>query len=275
VLDILTDLSSSVVMPACRENLSRYFYSLRYWSKANFSETSKTWRWQTPLPHPWFNGVLSLRLPGPDASMTIHDMLAYFRSSGVQVFTWWLASEAEAWGTNLEAQGFKFANDPPAMVVELAQLNENILIPDGLRIDRVETAGELQAWTHAFALGYGLPLEWEPDMLEMMIATSKDEGLSFYLAYMKETPVAVSAMLLGAGVAGIYNVGTLPAWRGKGIGAAVTLHPLLVARENGFKVGTLQSSEMGYKVYERLGFKEMFKASHYYFDGLETGTRRT
>jgi ribosomal protein S18 acetylase RimI-like enzyme len=66
-------------------------------------------------------------------------------------------------------------------------------------------------------------------------------------------------------VAGIYSVATLPDWRGRGLGAAVSLAPLLDARREGYKVGVLQSSEMGYKVYQRLGFREVCRISHYYW----------
>jgi ribosomal protein S18 acetylase RimI-like enzyme len=59
----------------------------------------------------------------------------------------------------------------------------------------------------------------------------------------------------GAGVASVYAVATLPAARGQGIGGAITLMPLLEAREMGYRYGVLFSSEMGVSVYERIGFR--------------------
>jgi predicted GNAT family acetyltransferase len=49
-------------------------------------------------------------------------------------------------------------------------------------------------------------------------------------------------------------VATLPEARGNGIGAALTLKPVQDAREMGYRVGTLQSSEMGFNIYKKLGF---------------------
>lgn len=56
---------------------------------------------------------------------------------------------------------------------------------------------------------------------------------------------------------GELKVATMPEARRKGIGTAMTLDPLLQAREDGYNVGVLHSSEMGQPVYERMGFKRI------------------
>jgi predicted acetyltransferase len=66
-------------------------------------------------------------------------------------------------------------------------------------------------------------------------------------------------------VAGIFAVATIEAARGRGIGMAVTMAPLLDARACGYCVGVLQASEMGYPVYARMGFTEQFRYHLYHW----------
>ncbi len=69
--------------------------------------------------------------------------------------------------------------------------------------------------------------------------------------------------ILRAGVAGLYNVGTLEKYRGKGIGSLVSLAAVLECRNKGYEIGMLASSELGSNVYPRIGFKEYFRYRTY------------
>ena len=61
---------------------------------------------------------------------------------------------------------------------------------------------------------------------------------------------------MGGGVAGIHGVTTVPEFRGRGIGTCMTLSPLIDARNQGYDIGVLFSSEMAVGIYRNLGFQE-------------------
>ncbi|MEK7787954.1 MAG: GNAT family N-acetyltransferase, partial [Chloroflexota bacterium] len=69
-------------------------------------------------------------------------------------------------------------------------------------------------------------------------------------------PACCGFLFCGAGVAGLIGLGTLPAFRGKGIGSAMQLERLRIARELGYRYAVLFASEMGRSPYLKLGFQD-------------------
>lgn len=255
---ILTDLSSSALAAAIKDNLYAFFGTIR---DPDVDE-EYGFRWHTSISHPWFNGVLIRRPPTADAGQVVSDTLAYFRARGVDAFTWWLAPslEADAWSQYLLPHGYQYDDNTPGMAIDLAVLPPLEHQPT---IQLVEDGETLDTWTRTFARGFEMPEEMAEPFLTTMRGVGLELPIRHYLGLVNGEPVATSTLFLGAGVAGIYNVATLPAARGRGVGAAMTLLPLHEARGMGYRAGTLQSSKMGYSVYGRLGFQELCRVDHF------------
>lgn len=199
----------------------------------------------------------------------MREAISWFRARSVTNLTWWLAPTVarQDWDNLLRTHGFHFSDGPPSMAADLRALNETGGTPQGLRIITVTDERALQAWVRTFIVGYEMPPDWEKPLLEMMTCLGPELPVRHYLGYLEDKPVATSNLFLSAGVAGLQFVATLPQARGRGLGGAMSLAALLEARQMGYRIGILQSSEMGFPVYRRLGFQHVCKVDHYYRTG--------
>jgi len=263
--DILTDLSTSSLAMAIKANLYAFFQLLRLPSPTADQDRSPGFRWQTPVAHPWFNGVLSTQPPAGDAHQAVRDTLAYFQSQAVPSFTWWLAPhlEPDSWSPHLLSHGFIYNDHTPGMAIDLTALPLPVRQP--VTIQRVEDQRMLAVWAQVFTQGYGLPDSIAPAFLALMEGLGTTFPLHHYLGLLNEQPVATATLFVGGGVVGIYNVATLAPARGRGIGSAMTLTALHDGRALGYRAGVLQSSEMGYPVYQWLGFQKLCQMDHFYW----------
>jgi GNAT superfamily N-acetyltransferase len=151
------------------------------------------------------------------------------------------------------------------MSCQLADLPAAVLTPPGFSIRLVSDLGTLHTWVKTFLEGYGLPPSFEQPFYDLLASLGVHGDLQHYLGWLDGVPVAASSIFYSAGVAGIYNVGVVEPARGQGLGAAITLAPLLEARQRGYPIGALQSSEMGFNVYRRLGFRKVCDVRHFSF----------
>jgi GNAT superfamily N-acetyltransferase len=161
-------------------------------------------------------------------------------------------------GQRLEQHGCTCQGSAPGMAVRLEQLPAEVAVPPQLEIVRVANEAHLEEWVAVAAQGFGEPAEVQQARLAVHRAFgfAEDVPLQRYIARLDGQPVAMSELFLAAGVAGIYDVLTVPHARGQGIGAAITHAPLLEARAHGYRMGVLEASPMGLPVYRRLGFEE-------------------
>ena len=124
----------------------------------------------------------------------------------------------------------------------------------------------LKEWIHVASIGFRVDESFEKVWFDFFADAILDRRFHTYLALLDGKPVATSQLFLSEGVAGIYNVSCIPDVRGQGIGSAVTLVPLLEARQMGYRIGILQASQAGYNAYCRLGFQDYGKLSVYLWE---------
>jgi GNAT superfamily N-acetyltransferase len=264
---ILSDFSEEkIVKKSIRENWKHYHYCLGRSPSVELSIGRYLTWFLTKMPDPFMNLVVCTELPSEGLDELIENALSRFRSWNIQNLSW-LAEEgipARKIKKSLVAHGLtveeSFAIE---MAVDLSLLPESTVSPTGLKIIPVEDCKTLSKWIHVASMGFGIPEEFESNWYEIFVEAVLDLPFRCYLALLNGQPVGTSQLFLSAGVAGIYNVTCLPEARGQGIGAALTLAPLLYARDIEYRIGILQASELGYGVYRRLGFQNFGQLSVY------------
>jgi GNAT superfamily N-acetyltransferase len=265
---ILNDFSTQTLTRAIKANWMEYYLFLGRATGAELHIDPHLKWLLTGLPDAFNNVVLETRLPLDGAGELIDQAISHFRSRSVRRLSWW--TEASAQKAQLEklllAHGLVFNEGGTGMAADLMALPANLPTAADLTVVPVENEEKLKQWAHIVTIGFGLPA-WSETIWSALFADLVFEfPLRNYLAILNGQPVGASQLFLGAGVAGIYNVASLPEARGQGVGTAVTLAPLLEARALGFRISILQASHLGYNVYRRLGFQDFGKLNHYQWE---------
>ncbi len=225
--------------------------------------------------NPMFKGVWRTRLAADEVESAIDHTLAWFKERHAPFIFWWTGPDTEPQdlGQRLMARGMlsmegqmaelahgirQTAAGAPGMVADLQHINEAALTqtPPGFTIQAVRTEADLLDFKRIFVDSYEIP-DWAG---QAWVDATLQAGIGqtpwkMYVGYLNGEPVATNMLFNGAGVASIYAVATLPAARGKGIGGAISLKPLLEARQMGYRYAVLFATEMGVSVYERIGFQ--------------------
>jgi predicted GNAT family acetyltransferase len=142
--------------------------------------------------------------------------------------------------------------DVPLMVLEDPQALRTAMEIDGMRVRQL-AQHEQAVHETLFAAGFEMP----PEMAHAVMQLFGDaRGLREFVGEVGGTAVttAVTVPSADSSVA-VFNVSTPPEQRGKGYGGAVTAAAVLDGLDQGATFAWLQSSVLGYELYQSLGFR--------------------
>lgn len=263
----MTGLSLADLAEANEENWREGFLEmLGRWERGETHVAPDLVWYRSDVPHPLLNGVLTCRFDGGEAEARVAAVLAGFRQRGLPGWWWLFPSTLPAnLGSLLERQGLVREADLPGMALDLAHLPHDGALPEGLEVRRVASREGLARWAEVYAKGFPMDraVAAAHEAIFANLGFGPDTGWRHYLGLYQGKPVATSSCYLGAGVAGLYYVSTLPEARGRGIGRAMVVTPLAAARRTGYRVGVLQATVMGRPLYQRLGFRDCIAFPQY------------
>jgi GNAT superfamily N-acetyltransferase len=213
----------------------------------------------TGVPDSAFNSIMYARLT-PDQIAPAVLELQTLRSTHTVPMNWLVGPDSRPTdlGLHLVTCGLQHFIDLPWMTVKLDRLHSDRLPPANLTIEVVESDPVWAEWIIAEQRGYEVDSTLGSSLTTLrtgMGASSHHLRFYHYLGRLDGHPVATASLLLSEGIAGIYDVTTVPSARKRGVGTAMMLHILHMAQQQGYHHAWLQPSEMAYPFYERLGFQ--------------------
>jgi GNAT superfamily N-acetyltransferase len=242
-------------------------------------------------PIDYHNAVVAASLDDASADRVIAESLQELKDRGVPG-SWHVGPSMRPrdLGARLLRAGFTSGGSEPGMAVKLADLKEPSAAGTGaaeateagaagaaearrsalgeLRVDRVTSAEMLGIWVQTLGRGFGEGEKEARWVGEVYRELGLVDPWRHYLGWLGGEAVATASIYLGAGVAGVYFVMTVPEVRRRGIGGAITLAALREARDSGIQYGVLGSSPAGRSVYARLGFREYCTIDLYEWSGV-------
>jgi ribosomal protein S18 acetylase RimI-like enzyme len=158
-----------------------------------------------------------------------------------------------------ERHGLRHSVSLPGMVAE-RMLPPERRLPE-IEIRRVCDPATREAFCAIGSLCFHVPLAW---FCEVFDGDGVWENFAGYVGYDGGEPVSTTAIVIGCGAVGVYNVATVPGFRRRGLGEAVMRHAVADAqRRHGLERVILQSTPAGYKLYERMGFRTITRVAVY------------
>ncbi len=253
-------------------NAIAYYRELSRCLGGQFSEQAEiVWFATGRRSLPRFNGVLRTVVARPEElGGVVRPVLDLFLARDLPFF-WvdWPAVGTPGLGRHLQASGLALtAITMPAMTRTLKALPRAPLPPE-VELSRVQTVQDQAAWLNVFMAGSDLPAPARPDFGQFLAGSLAEPAPVFnhFLARWHGEPCAVSTLLRAGSAAGIYHVATLPAFRGCGLGTALTLAAMQAAQAVGAETAILFATPSGFPVYQRMGFETASTADLHIWTG--------
>lgn len=147
-------------------------------------------------------------------------------------------------GDTLLARGWRLDEEEVALVLPRLPSRAPDL-PSSLAIRRVDSDQAL----HDFSAAQGAPSTFLPSL-----AAARDPGVAAFVGYDHGRPVATSRLVCLDRIAEITGVVTLPAYRRRGFGMALTWAAAVEGQSRACGAATLMATPMGHPLYVRMGF---------------------
>ena len=243
-------------------NLNQYFrlFANNTIENSGISEGDYSVQISSGLNHPDFNAVVQTNLLNNFDEIK-NDVDGFFNNTNLP-YTWFITPNNEKMGLYKELLEHKYRYIGYDMIVgvELNNIIRNIKTPNSLYIEEVNSKDKLEIWGELFIKSRNMRGITISDFNELFKTTNFEEPYLFkkYIGWLNGEPICGSTLILGGGIAVIYDQTVLPKYKDFGIYEAINVTPLKKAKELGFKLGLAVTSIGDLKRLTGIGFTELF-----------------
>ncbi len=229
------------------------------WAAGALVDEDGVLRYETPIPHLPYNGVLRTAISEGDPGEVVTAVVESFQRRGVP-FIWWEhpSCTPEDLGSYLEQNGLTAVERVTGMAIDLDDWTEPTPRGDVRFVEVMDTKA-MEDYEDLIVRYWELP----PESQAMVASLNRFWGpgklpAHRWVAYIDEIPVGKALLSLAApkGVAAVYGMSVTPEARGRGVAGDLTTTLLERAKGLGCQRVVLHSSEVAVNVYRRAGFTD-------------------
>lgn len=263
-----SQLSTNTIANIC---LQHFYESHTCFSAlADVDVTSTKSATQVISPHipNWLtNAVFNLNLASSTANQEIEDITQRYRSNNVIPF-WRVCPNDHPANIHehLISTGYVEKMQQTLMSINLETVKLSPTLPNNAVIETIMSASELRDKHLSFSrIKDSTRKSFATLMYDLFDYHGYEQNSKWrhYVAIQDDISVGYGSAFYTEQAVGIYNVGVIPEARRQGIATALTLQALQDAQQRGYKIGTLQSSEMAHSMYEKIGFITHFPIQYF------------
>jgi len=242
------------------EDNNRQQYQALYSNCANVRvvQDDHSFRIESNIHQRYFNRVFYYKSHQADGVKKIQEIIQQYHNLNVP-FIWFVGpwNDDDHLVAILKREGLQLSRQETGMAIDLEAHAPEFNLRRDVTIRQAQTNQELKDWLIPIVESF----QYTSEISQFLAKTFQEKKIlsnpswKFYIGYLDEKPVAASRLFLQDGVAGIHHVGTLPAYRGRGLGRAMTINTLLEAVKMGYQMGVLRASSMGINIYKKIGFQ--------------------
>ncbi len=242
------------------QNINQYYYYLAKKNCLNLYKGSEL-SWISNSSLNFLNTIFAL--PSKASTQIIENIFINILEKKYPAYLLFNDKEvSEDFEKALLLHNFEIASKWSGMTLEIKQLYAATPLPD-FEIRLAHSYKELKDWLSIIETGLFRNME----KLEFSFFKNllNDPKINFYLAYYQKQPATAIMSFNSDDVCGLYLLATLPQYRRMGMADTLMKEAINHGYRQGMKYSTLQATEAGYKIYERMGFKECCEIKFFRF----------